>query len=349
MEPGSPVGGVQAAVEILAHSLVDLGVDVVVIDPFTGHRETTGTLEVVRLPALPPWRMGSSGAPRELCQAVAAAQADILHVHLGMQFCKLHWASVATVHGFPHLESQLRHPGWRGQLAATALRRPFLKGLSAARKIISISEEVTRIANQAGVPSVRIPNPISRDFLEVNRVPGSDFVAIGDILRGKNQRMLIDGFAGFVRAGGVGDLLIIGGVGDAAYLADCLVAAEPLGNRVRFLGPRRRDEVLWFLARAKASVSTSLRETSSIAIAEALAANCPILTLDVGTAREQIGSEPEFGSVLPVASTPSDVTQALIALADRPVDINSLRSRVADQHPTLVAKRTLEVYQSLLT
>jgi glycosyltransferase involved in cell wall biosynthesis len=347
-EVGRPVGGVQAAVEMLADSLAGQGVEVVVIDPFTGrHDGPARDWEEVRLSAMPSWRMGSSTAPLELQRAVTAANADVLHVHLGMQFCNLHAASVATVHGFPHLESKLRNPGLRGMLAAAALQRPFLKGLASAKRIISISDEVTRVALDLGVPSVRIPNPVARQFFEVQRIGGSDFVAIGDIMRRKNQRLLIEGFVGFVRAGGEGDLLIIGGIGDETYQQECQAAAEPVSDRIRFLGPKRRDEVIWFLARARASVSASLRETSSIAIAESLAANCPVVTLDVGTAREQVGTNGDHSIVLPVSATSADLTQAFLALAARPSPSRSLRSRVDAQHPDVVARETLKVYSSV--
>lgn len=347
-ESGRPAGGVQAAVEMLAHSLVGQGVDVVVIDPFTGHRATPGAeWEEVRLHASPAWRMGSLKAPRDLARAVAATRADVLHVHLGMQFCALHEASVATVHGFPDLESRMRNPGLKGILASAALRRPFLKGLASAKRVISISDEVTRVAREVGVPSVRIPNPVARPFFEVERLPGDDFIAIGDVMRRKNQLLLIEGFTGFVRAGGEGDLLIIGRVGDEAYWHECQAAAESAGDRVRFLGSKGRDEVIWYLTRAKASVSASLRETSSIALAEALAANCPVLTFDVGTAREQVGLDSAYGIVLPASSTSATLTEAFFALAARPFEGASLRSSVAAQHPNAVAVETLKVYRSL--
>ena len=346
--PGRPVGGVQSAIEILTRSILDRGVDVVVIDAFTGYKATRSDFEVLRLPVLPTWRMGLLSVPSELRRAVTTAKANLLHVHLGMQFCKLHESSVATVHGLPHLESPLRHPNLRGTLAAAVLRRSFVKGLGSAQQVISISDEVARVASQVGVPSVRIPNPVAPAFFDVERVAGTDFVAVGDIIRGKNQRLLIEAFVEFVGAGGLGNLLIIGNVGDQAYLDECRSAAKPAAKRIQFLGAKAREEVAWFLAHARASVSASLRETSSIAIAEALAANCPVLTLDVGTAREQVGLGEGAGIVLPVRSNPGDVTEALLALAKWPADAGPLRRRVATQHPDDVARRTIEVYRSVL-
>lgn len=344
-EAGRPSGGVEATLELLADSLAALGAEVVVIDPFTGYPPTsTPGRDEVRLGALPPWRMGSSRAPEPLRRAVAAAEADVLHVHLGMQYCRLHDASVATVHGFPHLESRLRNPGLRGALSAIPLERAFVTGLASAKRVISISDEVTRAAARVAVPSRRIPTPVARQFFDVHRVEGSDFVAIGDVMRRKNQRLLIDGFTGFVRGGGEGDLLILGAVGDEAYLRECRAAAEAAQGRVHFVGPRSRAEVVAHLARARACVSSSLRETSSIAIVEALAAGCPVLTLDVGTAREHVGSDGVAGLVLPLDATPDDVTRALFSVASRPPDSGALRSRVTAHHPDAVARATLEVY-----
>ncbi|MGA8047398.1 MAG: glycosyltransferase family 4 protein, partial [Dermatophilaceae bacterium] len=160
----------------------------------------------------------------------------------------------------------------------------------------------------------------------------------------KNQRLLIDGFAGFVHRGGEGDLLILGAVGDEGYLRECQAAAAPARGRVHFLGPKSRDEVVTYVARAKACVSTSLRETSSIAIVEALAANCPVLTLDVGTAREHLGPDGAAGVVLPLDSTPGDLTEAFFGVASRPAQSGRLRSRVIAHHPDRVARETLGVY-----
>ena len=347
-EAGRPAGGVEATVELLAGSLVALGAEVVVIDPFTGYPATsTPAWTEVRLGALSPWRMGSSRAPAPLRRAVAAAEADVLHVHLGMQYCRLHAASVATVHGFPHLESRLRNPGLRGRLAAPILRRPVVKGLASAKRVISISEEVTRAAARVGVPSQRIATPVARQFFEVQRVEGSDFVAIGDVMRRKNQHLLIEGFTGFVRGGGQGDLLILGAVGDEAYLRQCRAAADAARGRVHFVGPKSRGEVVSYVGRAKACVSASLRETSSIAIVEALAANCPVVSLDVGTAREHLGADGAAGVVLPLDSTAGDLTEALFAVASRPPEPGALRSRVIVHHPDTVARETFGGYARL--
>lgn len=347
--PGRPVGGVEAVVEILCQSLTDFGVQVVAIDPFTGYAQEYGfDFEVHRLAALPPWRMGLTGAPRELKQVVRRINPDVLHVHLGMQYCGLHPTSVATVHGFPHLESKLRNPEIHGEITARILERPFLRGLSKTKCVIAISPEVGQLANQLGVAHVGIPNPVDSRHYGIVRAPGRDFVGIGDIMRRKNQHFLIQGFKAYVSAGGNGNLLLIGGTRDFEYEALCRQIASDVANRVQFVGPQTRDQILHHLTHARASVSASLRETSSLAIAESLASNCPVLALDVGTASQQLARLSHGGLVLPVDSTIADLRAAFFQLAALKA-FNDLRSHVLGQHPTSVASQTLTVYRSILT
>ncbi|WP_246360510.1 glycosyltransferase family 4 protein [Nocardioides massiliensis] len=341
-----PAGGVEAAVASLARSLSEIdGVSPIVIDPFSGYSTLApSAVEIVRLPQLRAVAGAFTRVPRGLDEAIGSADADVLHVHLGAQYTLAHPRSVLTVHGFPHLESSLRHPGARGRLSAAVLEGPFRRGVKGARQVIAISDEVADLAEGLGVEYTRIANPLRKALFSVERAPGSDFLTVGDLMRRKNQRFLIDAFLEYARRGGPGRLLVAGSDSDPRYAAECRDAAAALPGRIEFLGRVDEATLLTMLARARAWVTTSLRETSSIALAEALASNCPVLSFDVGTARAQV--DDRAGIVLPVGSSVQDVATALARIGDG--TRSTARSAVAAQHPDLVAKATLAVYRTVL-
>jgi glycosyltransferase involved in cell wall biosynthesis len=74
--------------------------------------------------------------------------------------------------------------------------------------------------------------------------------------------------------------LVLAGEGDGA--AGLRRRAEALGDRVRFLGPLARDEVLELFAAADASVLSSAWENLPHAVLESLAVGTPVLATAVG-------------------------------------------------------------------
>lgn len=346
---GQPRGGVETLMESLAGALAALGGHHVnVIDPFTAGPEIapTDTLAVRRLPLISPRQMMRRTLPATVRDAVAESRPDVLHVHLAAQAARVHTRSVVTVHGFPHLESRLRHPGLRGRARAALLAPPFVAGLRAAAQVVAISPEVTALAAGLGINAVEIPNAVHGSFFELERQPGADFVCVGDIMRRKNQAFLVEAFARHVERGEDGNLLLVGSVTDEAYGEECHRLAEPLGDRVLFLGSRTRAEVSDLLAGARASVSASLRETSSLALAESLAAGCPVISLDVGTARTHV-AHPKVGVVLPLTASADSYADAL-ATVWTPETTALARECVEHQRPRNVALQTVEVYRSVL-
>lgn len=346
---GRPNGGVEAAVESLAWAIARRGIEVRVFDPFTGYIDTPQGLNhsVVRLTELKPWRALLPCPPPNLAEEVRLWNPDIIHVHLGAQLTRIQSPSVLTVHGFPHLDSKIRNSGLGGRIRSVALKRVFENGVRGATAVVAISPETELAAGKAKVPSVSIPNPIAEDFFSVKRNPGKDFVAIGHIKRLKNQLQLIRAFGQFVGMGEEGDLAVVGAIADHEYFDRCKQEARAFSSRVRFLGPLPRVEIASLLGTARASVSTSLRETSSIAITESFAANCPVVCLDAGTARQQI-KDRRFGVVLGRNSAIQEMAFEMSRIGSDPAAGEPLRDSVAEQHPDEVARRTILLYQSLL-
>nr|WP_241730966.1 MULTISPECIES: glycosyltransferase [unclassified Dietzia] len=345
---GRPNGGVEAAAESLAWALGRFGVEVRIFDPFTGHPDAVWELNhsVVRLPAMASWRSLLPRPPSDLREAIERWNPEVLHVHLGAQLTRMQSPSVLTVHGFPHLESRIRNPGLGGRIRGVGLKLAFDSGVRGASMVVAISPEAKLAADESRVPTVSIPNPIAEEFFRVERDPGKDFVAIGNIMRRKNQLQLIQMFGEYVSMGAEGNLAVVGAIDDREYYDQCKRASRAFSSRVQFLGPLPRKEVSKLLGAARASVSTSLRETSSIAIAESFAANCPVVCLDVGTARSQV-KDARFGEVLEKTSTINEMALSLINLRSIPANGEPLRASVADQHPDEVARRTVQLYRSL--
>lgn len=346
---GRPNGGVEAAVEALASAVARLDAEVCVYDPFTGYPEVADGLNhsVKRLPPVSTFGALALRAPTELSEAVSSRRPDLVHVHLGTRLTRIHSPSVLTVHGFPHIETKLRNPGMSGRFRSAVLKRAFESGIRQASTVVAISPETRRAAEKAGVPSISIPNPIAREFFDVERNGGKQFVSIGNIIRLKNQVQLIEAFRRYVAMGGDGDLVIIGAIDDQDYFDLCRKAAKPVSSRVHFAGALPRLELPAILATAKASVSASLRETSSIAVAESFAANCPVISLDVGTAKDQV-KDSRFGEVLASNSTPEDFAIAMSRIGSGRVSGEPLRESVAGQHPDEVGRLTVKLYRSLL-
>jgi glycosyltransferase involved in cell wall biosynthesis len=80
--------------------------------------------------------------------------------------------------------------------------------------------------------------------------------------------------------------LALAGDGDGA--ADLRRRSEPLGDRVRFLGPLTRDQVLELLAAADASILSSAWENLPHAVLESLAVGTPVLATAVGGVPELV-------------------------------------------------------------
>ncbi|GAA1930529.1 hypothetical protein GCM10009815_25790 [Nocardioides marmoribigeumensis] len=262
-----------------------------------------------------------------------------------MQYGQAHPVTVLTIHGFPHFESQLRHNVAAGYVRSRALRTVFRAGVQSASRVIAISDEAAAAATREGVTVVRIPNPIANEFFSVERRPGNDFISVGNLIPRKNQLTLIRAFARYVQNGGDGDLLLVGGEVDGEYGVQCRREASQCAERVHFLGALARREVAQLLGSARVSVSASRRETSSIALSESFAANCPVVCLDAGTARQQVLTD-KFGIVLPLHSGVDDLAAALASCPASPTLAGSeLRESVQDRRPRAVALQTVQVYE----
>lgn len=91
----------------------------------------------------------------------------------------------------------------------------------------------------------------------------------------KNQRLALDAFAGLLREIPALDAVLCF-VGDGADLQDVRAAAAPLGERVRFAG--YRTDARRLIAAADAVLITSVNESLSLVLLEALAEGVPVVS-----------------------------------------------------------------------
>lgn len=106
--------------------------------------------------------------------------------------------------------------------------------------------------------------------------------------------------------------------GDGPERAPAHRLAVRLGvaDRIRFLGQVAHAEVLEALSEADALIAPSLHEAAGVAIAEAVASGCPVVTVDRGG--PDVVVEGDAGLKVPVSSRlPRDLAQALAGVGAR--------------------------------
>jgi glycosyltransferase involved in cell wall biosynthesis len=173
-----------------------------------------------------------------------------------------------------------------GGLESAAFRALRSGTLRAATRIVCPSSYLRDAVISWGVPAKRVtvlPNaipsarPVDRDAVR-SRLGVDSHVLLAFAGRFGPQKALDVALDAVAATDGV--TLALAGEGDGA--AELRRRAEPLGDRVRFLGPLARDEVLELFAAADASVLSSAWENLPHAVLESLAVGTPVLATAVG-------------------------------------------------------------------
>lgn len=157
--------------------------------------------------------------------------------------------------------------------------------ITSARALHAIGESEIGNLRQLGAsqPIYLIPN--GQDFSEVQFTPEETVKPMGRPLFGfcgrlakehKGLDLLITGFALYKKAGGQGELWLIGDGPDRAFLLG-LAANEWVDDSVKFLGPMFGDRKLSHLSRLDVFVHTSRWEGMPMAVLEAAALGKPLL------------------------------------------------------------------------
>ena len=142
-------------------------------------------------------------------------------------------------------------------------------------------------------------------------VAGPLIVTAGTLMERKGQRLVLAALGDIPGAS-----LILVGEGPDRRRLERIVRAEGLSGRVRILGNRPHAELPELMAAADLMVLPSASEGLANVWVEALASGTPVVTCDVGGAREAI-DRPEAGRL--VARDPAAIAAAVrLLLADPP-------------------------------
>lgn len=215
-------------------------------------------------------------------------------------------------------------PGISGQIVAAGRRAEGLLAVSAAlrEEMAARGLPADRIrVHHTGVDTDRF-RPVDRAAAKrALGVAGPLLASAGALIPLKGQRLAIEALA---RLDGA-TLLVIGGGPDRPAL-ERLARRLGLAERVRFLGNRPQSELPALFAAADVLVQPSLREGLANVWVEALACGTPVVTCDVGGARDVV-DRPEAGRI--VARDPAAVAAAVRDLLDAPPDPARVREAAA--------------------
>jgi alpha-1,3-rhamnosyl/mannosyltransferase len=313
------------------------------------------------LPDLPPsvrWiDDGSRGySARELLQMglkVRRQRLDLFHaphyvvpVALGAPF-------VVTVHDVIHLLFPQFLPSRLGYPYARFMLR---RALGASRRVIAVSETTRRdlLSRSPATPPekvVVVPNGIDEAFREVTdgAVPAAlarlglrrpYLLFVGNPKRHKDLPTALAALARLEAAPGR-PTLALAGTGESAEIA---AAARRVGveERVQALGFVPPELLPALYRGAELLLSPSLYEGFGFAVAEALAAGCPVVASDIPAHRELAGDAALYA---PPGAAEAFAAGAARLLADREL----ARRRVAPLTWEAAGRRTIEVYRAALS
>lgn len=256
---------------------------------------------------------------------------------------------VVSVHGIIREELKFAAPRVRVQSVLTSdrLQRYCIRHARYLTQPTSYPERYFGPAIRGSIADVG--NPVSDAFFSRARRPKSGRVLFtGGIIRRKRVLELVEAVARVRRRIPGIELHICGRARDAQYAERVIERARHLSlqDSVRFLGAIDADQLLDEYADASVFALASARETSPIAIAEAMAMGIPILGTDVGGIRELVG---DGGHVVPLAD-PQAFDDRLVELLSDTVSRTELgraaRARAESFRANVVAARVHSVYKA---
>lgn len=215
-------------------------------------------------------------------------------------------------------------PGIAGQIVAAGRGAAGLLAVSAA-----LRDEMADLGIPAGKIRVHHTGVDLDRFRPVDRaaakaalgIDGPLLVTAGGLVERKGQGIAIEALAELP-----GATLMLVGDGPGRRALERLVARLGLGDRVRFLGSRPHAELPGLLAAADVAVQPSAYEGIANVWVESLACGTPVVTCDVGGARDAI-DRPLAGRL--VAREPAAFADAVRGLLADPPDPAIVRAAAA--------------------
>jgi glycosyltransferase involved in cell wall biosynthesis len=218
---------------------------------------------------------------------------------------------------------------WQGGTRVAVLRRSRNAALGRAARVVCPSAYLCEMAVSWGVPAERtlvVPNPApSLPELPTHEAARSATGFTGPLLafagRIGRQKALEVAFAAIAALPGV--TLLVAGDGPERGSMETRAAELDLDDRVRFLGPLPRDEVLELFRAADATLLSSSWENFPHTVVESLAVGTPVVSTDVGGVAEVV-TDGENGLLVPAGDA-----DALAAAIDRFFSEPGLRASLA--------------------
>jgi glycosyltransferase involved in cell wall biosynthesis len=187
-------------------------------------------------------------------------------------------------------------PGIAGEIAEAGRRAGGLLAVSASLKAEMAARRLPERAIRVHLTGVDLDRfrPVDRAAAKAALgVSGPLLVSAGALIARKGQSYAIEALAGLPDA-----VLLLVGEGPDRPALERLAGRLGVASRVRFLGARPHADLPALLGAADVAVQPSAAEGLANVWVEALACGTPVVTCDVGGAREAI-DRPEAGRLVP--------------------------------------------------
>jgi glycosyltransferase involved in cell wall biosynthesis len=211
-----------------------------------------------------------------------------------------------------------------------AVAPQLIEAARAAGGMLAVSGALREVMAGFGMPRERIRRHytgVDRDiFRPLNRaavkaelgIDGPLILTCGALIPGKGQRTAI---AALERI--PGSTLLLAGDGPDRGALERIVRERRLEDRVRLLGNRPHAEIARLMAAADVMLLPSRSEGLANVWVEALSSGTPVVTCDVGGAREVI-DRPEAGALVP--PDPAAMAEAVSRILADPPDPERVRA-----------------------
>jgi 1,2-diacylglycerol 3-alpha-glucosyltransferase len=366
------VGGVSNSVARLAADCRRRGHQVYVVAP--EFRNTPPhEQDVIRIPAIQNFNGSdfsvSLPAPLLLSEALTRFKPDIIHTH--HQFLLGDTAlRVSATHNLPLvLTYHTMYENYMNYVPPNSAHlKRFIVELASGfanlcDQVIAPSESIARQLKRQEItaPITVIPTGVNCDayrtgdgtrIRQQTGIPTDAFVLgfVGRLAPEKNLRFLADAVAAFLQRNERGHFLVVGN-GSASVTMRDIFREQGVQNRVHFVGTQHGADLIDYYRAMDGFVFASKIETQGMVLAEAMAAEVPVVALDAPGARE-IVQDRINGRLLPTESVAS-MADALTELSTLPEAAYRAQQQAALQRAQQFSRETvvgkvLALYEHLL-
>jgi glycosyltransferase involved in cell wall biosynthesis len=284
---------------------------------------------------------------------------DIVHSHdtYGISTSNIKYPKVFTIHGFIHKDILVSTKKYKS-LRSFIWKMLELYGWKKQRNIISISPYVREFVRQISdrIRLYDIDNPIENQCFNIVNKAGDKVVIFtaASICKRKNTLGLVNLIENLKNAGISNvQLRIAGGVQEKDYaeIVNKTISEKSLDNEVVMLGNLSKTEMYKELENASMYALTSFEENSPMSIEEAMAAGLPVLTSN-SCGMPYMVKDFESGFLVDPSNDNDVFNKAykLVVDSDLRKEMGQLGNKIARErfHASVVAKKTLYVYQDIL-